>query len=84
VISQKNPVETEYKPPGPVQHQRKTTMFELKTITSYALRIAKALVCHRAIYTGLAICHSTGCFLTEKPELYGPMAILYAALAVKG
>lgn len=39
---------------------------------------------HRAVYAGLAISHGSGCIITEKPELYGPMALLYSLLALKG
>lgn len=59
----------------------------LKTLSNWKNRagpIAKALVCHRAIYAGLALCHGSGCFLTEKPELYGPMALFYTVLALRG
>ncbi|MDP2801162.1 MAG: hypothetical protein Q8O26_04685 [Phreatobacter sp.] len=59
-------------------------MFELMKLRIIVLRFAKAFYCHRAIYAGLACCHGSGCFLTEKPELYGPMAVLYAVLALKG
>ncbi len=44
---------------------------------------AAALLGHRAIYTGLAACHASGCVITDKPELYAPMAILYALLALR-
>ena len=50
----------------------------------FAFACGKALYCHRAIYVGLACCHGSGCILTGKPELYGPMAVLYALLALKG
>lgn len=60
-------------------------MNELKnTLKTNAANLCLALVCHRAIYAGLSVCHGAGCMLTGKPELYGPMAILYAILAVKG
>ena len=39
-------------------------------------------VYHRVIYLSLAICHLSGCFITEKPELYGPMAVLYGLLVI--
>ncbi|MBT9293289.1 hypothetical protein [Prosthecodimorpha staleyi] len=58
-------------------------MFELAKVKSHALRIAKGLYGHRALYAGLACCHFSGCFLAGKPELYGPMALLYAVLALK-
>ncbi len=63
-------------------------MFELpKTLTNLKIRanrIAGFLLCHRAIYAALACCHGSGCFLTGKPELYGPMALLYMILAIRG
>ena len=45
---------------------------------------ANLLFCHRVIYAGLSVCHGSGCVITEKPELYGPMAVLYALLALRG
>ena len=50
----------------------------------FALRLARAVYNHRALYFGLAICHTAGCILTGKPGLYGPMAFLYAILALRG
>jgi hypothetical protein len=46
--------------------------------------LAKALFCHQVIYSGLAFCHVAACFLEGKAEIYGPMAALYAVLALKG
>jgi hypothetical protein len=34
-------------------------------------------VASRFSYAALSACHSAGCFLTEKPELYGPIALVY-------
>ncbi|MEM7529607.1 MAG: hypothetical protein AAF416_18380 [Pseudomonadota bacterium] len=60
-------------------------MFELLKTWRTRLRTAFAFVfCHRAIYAGLSACHGSGCLITEKPELYGPMAVLYAILALRG
>lgn len=59
-------------------------MFELDMMKSLAIRLAKALCCHRAIYAGLACCHGYGCILTDKPELYGPIAFFYAVLSARG
>ncbi len=42
------------------------------------------MTCHRLVYTGLSFCHASGCWIAGKPELYAPMAILYAVLAVRG
>lgn len=44
----------------------------------------RTLTCHRAIYSGLVVCHCFGIFLTEKPMLYGPIAFLYSVLAIRG
>jgi hypothetical protein len=44
----------------------------------------RRLFCHRMIYAGLTVCHAFGCAITDKPQLYGPMAVLYAILAVLG
>lgn len=59
-------------------------MLTLQKLKTLAFACGKALYCHRAIYAGLAVCHGSGCFMTGKPELYGPMAFLYAVLALKG
>lgn len=60
-------------------------MFELtKTWKTKLLSVCAAVFCHRAIYAGLSACHGSGCLITEKPELYGPMAVLYAILALRG
>ena len=43
-------------------------------------KIQQLLSCEtatRASYAALATCHTVGCFLTGKPELYGPIAALY-------
>ena len=60
-------------------------MFEPLTTLKLWLRMLYALlVCHRVIYAGLATCHGLGCLITDKPELYGPMAVLYVILALRG
>lgn len=60
-------------------------MNELKNaLVAKVASLCLVLLCHRAIYAGLAVCHSSGCWLTGKPELYGPMAVLYTILALKG
>jgi hypothetical protein len=41
-------------------------------------------VFHRMIYAGLSVCHGLACVLTDKPEVYGPMALLYLMLVAKG
>jgi hypothetical protein len=55
-------------------------MFELKTFA----RWLAILVSHRAIYAALAACHGAASLTTEKPALYGTMAVLYGMLALKG
>ena len=59
-------------------------MFERLNLRRRLLAVGRTLVCHRAIYAGLFACHMSGCFIAEKPELYGPMAALYAILALRG
>ena len=60
-------------------------MFELLTkLKSWAQNLSAILFQHRAIYAGLSACHWAGCWLTDKPELYGPVAALYAILALRG
>lgn len=53
-------------------------------VPTFLKSISAWLLCHRAIYTGLALCHVAGCIQTGEPELYGLMAILYALLALRG
>lgn len=42
------------------------------------------LTCHRAFYSALCLCHANGCWMTDYPALYAPMAIVYAGLAIRG
>ncbi|MGZ0189685.1 MAG: hypothetical protein ACKVH0_17055 [Alphaproteobacteria bacterium] len=53
----------------------------LKTTVMHLLPV---LPRHRIIYLGLATCHGSGSLITQKPEFYGPMAVLYAILALRG
>lgn len=39
-------------------------------------------VASRLSYGVLSACHSAACFLTEKPELYGTIALVYFIRAV--
>ena len=60
-------------------------MFELlKKPKFWVQKLSAILFCHRAIYFGLSTCHGSACWITERPELYGPMAALYAILALRG
>jgi hypothetical protein len=60
-------------------------MFEsMMKLKYWTLLCCSVLFCHRALYAGLAGCHGAACWLTDKPELYGPMALLYAILALRG
>ena len=60
-------------------------MFELLTTLKIGvLKLCALLLCHRAIYAGQSACHVSGCLITEMPELYGPVAVLYAILALRG
>lgn len=63
-------------------------MFELKKklneLKTYCLLQVQQLFCHRMISAGLSVCHGAGCLITEKPYLYGPMALLYAIEALRG
>lgn len=62
-------------------------MFEplkkLMSLSQAIKRILAQLVHDRVIYAGLAVCHAMGCVITDKPQLYGPMAVLYAILALR-
>jgi hypothetical protein len=42
------------------------------------------ITCHRAFYAGLTLAHLNGCWMTDYPLLYAPMAALYAGLWVRG
>jgi hypothetical protein len=42
------------------------------------------LLSHRALYAGLCACHVWAAVVTLKPGAYGPMAVLYLLLAVRG
>ena len=44
----------------------------------------KWCVCHHALYGGLTACHGWAAYATQKPEIYVPMAVLYAVLAWRG
>ena len=39
-------------------------------------------IASRFSYAALGVCHSAGCFLTAKPELYGPIALVYFLRAI--
>ncbi|MEM1345916.1 MAG: hypothetical protein AAGI34_15230 [Pseudomonadota bacterium] len=56
----------------------------LKRLRERAEKICATLFCHRMLHGGLSLCHGAGCWVTDKPELYGPMAVLYAILTVRG
>lgn len=56
----------------------------LMKLKSWGALFCALLLCHRTLYAGLAACHGMGCLVTGKPELYGPMALLYALLALRG
>ena len=55
----------------------------LTTLKTAAAAMMDTLLCHRAIYGGLALCHGFECLLAGEPNLYGVMAFLYAILALK-
>lgn len=63
-------------------------MFELmkqvNRVKAACLCGADVLFCHRMIYGGLSLCHGTGCLITENAQLYAPMSVLYAVLALRG
>lgn len=60
-------------------------MFELLIkLKFWASTLCVSLFCHRSIYAGLSACHAMGCWVTDKPELYGPISALYAILALRG
>jgi len=59
-------------------------MFEQNTLLIWLKKVCVMCFCHRAIYGALAACHGLGSVITDKPELYGPMAMLYAIHAIRG
>jgi len=44
-------------------------------------KVCKAVLCHRSLYGQLCGCHSFAAWATGKPEIYVPMALVYAVLA---
>lgn len=58
-------------------------MFELHKLKTIGKALLRAVLAHRVLYAALAFCHASGCIVTEKPELYGPMAVLYGILSVR-
>lgn len=46
-------------------------------------KIVAVLLCHRALYAFLSFCHANGCMMTDYPELYAPMAVAYAIMALR-
>ncbi len=58
-------------------------MFELHRLKTIAKAVLSAIFAHRVLYAALAFCHASGCIVTEKPELYVPMAMLYGILSVR-
>lgn len=59
-------------------------MFELTKLKTVGNALIGAVFAHRVLYAALALCHASGCIVTEKPELYGPMAVLYGILSLRG
>lgn len=60
-------------------------MKTLKDTLTHALRsVAGAALCHRGLYGQLSGCHGFAAYATGKPEIYLPMAALYAVLALRG
>jgi hypothetical protein len=56
----------------------------LNHIRTNAAALWARITTHRALYAGLSMAHAQGCWLTEYPQLYAPMAVLYAVLAWRG
>lgn len=55
-------------------------LIKLKTIVQ---RYYPILLSNRTIYAGLTVCHGVAASVTEKPEIYVPMAMLYALKTLK-
>ncbi|MEX3015527.1 hypothetical protein [Gymnodinialimonas hymeniacidonis] len=53
----------------------------VKWVAKTVQSIAKACVCHRSLYGQLSGCHGFAAWATGKPEIYVPMAVLYAVMA---
>ncbi|MEO9682816.1 MAG: hypothetical protein ABJF86_13230 [Tateyamaria sp.] len=47
-------------------------------------KLMNICLCHRAMYGSLSASHGWAAWVTEKPEVYVPMLLLYAVLAVRG
>lgn len=56
----------------------------LDQLKDLSARLWATLTCHRAFYAALSLCHANGCWMTDYPLLYAPMAALYAGLALRG
>ncbi len=54
---------------------------EKKSLADRIRAAAKACICHRSLYGQLSGCHGFAAWATGKPEIYVPMAVLYAVLA---
>lgn len=57
---------------------------EDKTLKTKLCKLARAVICDKSLYGQLAGCHGFAALSTEKPEIYLPMAVLYAVLALRG
>lgn len=55
-----------------------------ESLTSAVRRTINAVLCHRSLYGQLSGCHLFAAYATGKPEVYLPMAALYAVLAGSG
>lgn len=49
-----------------------------------AVEAAYKVLSHRVIYGGLSACHGMAALITDKPEVYWPIAALYSLLVVRG
>lgn len=58
-------------------------MDEHTTFTTKLRKATKAVFCHHSIYGQLAGWHGFAAFSTGKPEIYVPMAVLYAVMALR-
>ena len=59
-------------------------MFELKKLKTIVKSVLGALLAHRVLYAALSLCYASGCVVTEKPELYGPLAFIHGLLTLRG
>lgn len=55
-----------------------------ETLTDAIRKLGRVALCDHSLYGQLSGCHTFAAWATGKPEVYLPMAVLYAVMAWKG